>query len=410
MSEMTATRMRRLGGAATLAVLAGVWAAAAYFLWTSSTVPGDLRLPHLDVNRYFSARALDRAEDFARFERWNWVASQIAVLLAFGYYALRGERYMRESAAGRIGTGMLLGMLGFAIAWLVQIPFTVLDFWWQRRHGLTSGNILEYILGNWLALAGEFLFLCLALLIVMGLAGFLGRRWWILGGPAFVGVAAVFLFVSPYLTSLKRLPDPTLRAQAHAIATKEGVGGVPIRVEKVSDRTKAVNAYAFGLGPSRRVVLWNTFLNGGYTRGELRVVIGHEYGHQAHFHLPKGLAWYALFAIPGAYLIERLTRRKGGMRNPAAVPLSLLVLVVLQLLATPLTNVISRRFEQEADWSALQVTHDPASAERLFRDFTRADYAVPSPPTWDYLLLEDHPTPIQRIAMAKAWAARRAGR
>jgi STE24 endopeptidase len=410
MSEMTATRMRRLGGAATLAVLAGVWAAAAYFLWTSSTVPGDLRLPHLDVTRYFSARALDRAEDFARFERWNWVASQIAVLLAFGYYALRGERYMRESAAGRIGTGMLLGMLGFAIAWLVQIPFTVLDFWWQRRHGLTSGNILEYILGNWLALAGEFLFLCLALLIVMGLAGFLGSRWWILGGPAFVGVAALFLFVSPYLTSLKRLPDPALRAQAHAIATREGVRGVPIRVEKVSDRTKAVNAYAFGLGPSRRVVLWNTFLNGGYTRGELRVVIGHEYGHQAHFHLPKGLAWYALFAIPGAYLIERLTRRKGGMRNPAAVPLSLLVLVVLQLLSTPLTNVISRRFEQEADWSALQVTHDPSSAERLFRDFTRADYAVPSPPTWDYLLLEDHPTPIQRIAMAKAWAARRAGR
>jgi STE24 endopeptidase len=404
MSEMTATRMPALGRAATLAALAGVWAAAGYFLWDSSLVPGNLHVPHLDEHRYFSVHALDRADSFARFERWDWVLSQLAVIGAFVYYAIRGERYIRESAAGRIGTGMLLGMLGFAIVWLVQLPFQVAGFWWQRRHGLTKGSILEYLLSNWLLLAGEFLFLCLALLIVMGLAGVLGRRWWILGGPAFVGIAALFLFVAPYLSNLKRVHDPTLRAQAHAIAVKEGVGSVPLRIDKVSDQTKAVNAYAFGLGPSRRVVLWDTFLD--YPRPELRVVIAHEYGHQARYHLPKGLAWYALFAIPGAFLIERLTRRKGGMRDPRAIPGSLLVLIVLQLLALPLNNAISRHLEQEADWMALRTTRDPAAAERLFQDFTRSDFAEPSPPAWDYLVLEDHPTVLQRIALAEAWRAR----
>jgi STE24 endopeptidase len=404
MSEMTATRMPTLGRAATLAALAGVWAAAAYFLWHSSLVPENLQLPHLDEHRYFSPHTLHRADSFARFERWDWVLSQLAVVGAFVYYAIRGERYIRESAAGRIGTGMLLGMLGFAIVWLVQLPFQVAAFWWQRRHGLTEGSILAYLFSNWLLLAGEFLSLCLALVIVMGLAGLLGRRWWILGGPVFVGIAALFLFVAPYLSSLKQVRDPTLRAQAHAIAVKEGVGSVPLRIDKVSDRTKAVNAYAFGLGPSRRVVLWDTFLR--YPRAELRVVIAHEYAHQARYHLPKGLAWYALFAFPGAYVIERVARRKGGMRDPRAVPGSLLVLVVLQLLALPLNNAISRHLEQEADWVALQTTRDPAAAEQLFRDFTRSDLAEPNPPTWDYVLLEDHPTVLQRIELAEAWRAR----
>jgi Zn-dependent protease with chaperone function len=406
MSEMTATRMRGLWGAATLAVLAVLWAAAAYFLWASSKVPDSLHLPHLEERRFFSADTIDRAEDFERFSRWNFVLSQLAVLGAFVYYALRGERFTRESAAGRIGTGMLLGMLGFAIVWLVQLPFQIADFWWSRRHDLVEGNLFEFIFSHWALLIAEFLFLCLALLIVMGLAGLIGRNWWILGGPVFVGLAALFLFVAPYLSDLKRLRDSDLAARARMIARTEGVADVPIRVEKVSDDTNAVNAYAFGLGPSRRVVLWDTFLDGRFSDGEVAVVIAHEYGHQARNHLPKGLAWYALFAIPGAFLIERFTRRKGGMRDPAAIPLSLLVLIVLQLAATPVENVISRRMEQEADWMALQTTRDPTSAIRLFKDFTRADLAEPSPPDWAYVLLDTHPTILQRIGMVEAWKRR----
>jgi STE24 endopeptidase len=403
--------MRGLGGAATLAAVAAGWAAAAYFLWNSSTVPDSLRLPHLDVHRYFAGHALMRAEDFERFARWNFVASQLAVLGAFVWYALRGERFTRESAAGRIGTGMLLGMLGFAIVWLVQLPFRVLDFWWERRHDLVRGSLIEFLLSDWQLLISTFLFLCLALLIVMGLAGFMGRLWWTLGGPAFVGVAALFLFVSPYLSNLKRLSgEPALAARARAIARTEGIADVPIRVEKVSHQTRAVNAYAFGLGPSRRVVLWDTFLDGRFSDREVAVVIAHEYGHQARAHLPKGLGWYALFAIPGAFVIELSTRRKGGMRSPAAVPLSLLVLVVLQLVSTPLNNVISRHLEAEADWMALRTTRDPAAATRLFRDFTRADLADPNPPTWSYVLLENHPTILQRIAMVEAWKRREAER
>jgi hypothetical protein len=52
---------------------------------------------------------------------------------------------------------------------------------------------------------------------------------------------------------------------------------------------------------------------------------------------------------------------------------------------------------------ALQTTRDPAAATALFRQFVPTTLDEPSPSTIDYLLLEDHPTIMQRIAMAQAW-------
>jgi STE24 endopeptidase len=95
------------------------------------------------------------------------------------------------------------------------------------------------------------------------------------------------------------------------------------------------------------------------------------------------------------------------------VPFALLAIVVLGLLALPLQNAISRHMEAEADWEALQATRDPAGAIALFRRFVPTTLDEPSPSTWEYLLLENHPTIAQRIAMAEAWkryAAARSGR
>ena len=60
-------------------------------------------------------------------------------------------------------------------------------------------------------------------------------------------------------------------------------------------------------------------------------MIAHELGHVARDHVWKSIGWFALFAFPGTYLIARVTRRRGGMARPEAVPLALLALVVLGL-------------------------------------------------------------------------------
>ena len=391
-------------------MLAAAWVVSAVLLWQSA-VPDDLHLPHLDLARYFEAADLARAARYERVVRWEWLVSQLVLLAVLAVYARYGTRLMKESAAGPIGTGMVLGMLGLAIAWLVQVPFDVFDLWWQRRHDLSKVSYWEQVFGGWFTLGAEFLFVCFALLVVMALARWIGRWWWLAAAPVFVGLAALFLFLSSYLiTDSRPLADPGLRAAARTYAKEQGLDPIPVRVEEVHELTTAPNAEAVGLGPSRRVFLWDTLLDGRFTDAQVRVVLAHELGHHSRHHLPKGIAWYALLAFPGAWLISLAVRQRGGMGEPEAVPLSLLVLVGLQLVALPFVNVVTRHVEAEADWVALETTRDPAAAEGLFERFATTALAQPSPPTWSYLLFESHPTLEQRIAMAEAWKARAAAR
>jgi STE24 endopeptidase len=384
-------------------VLLGIaWCVAAWLLWQSE-VPGSLHLPELDPRDYFSARELDEAVAFERVSRLFWVGAVAVELAVFVLFARRGARLMRESAAGPIGTGMLLGMLGFALLWLAELPFDVLGLWWARRHDLVHTSYFEAIFGGWLELAGTFLFLCLALVIVMGLARLVGDRWWLPAVPAFAALALLFAFLLPYLVPTERLTDPELRAAVTELEQRQQVGSIPVVVQRVKSETSLPNAETMGIGPSRRVVLWDTLVEGEFTNPEVRVVIGHELAHVARNHIVKSLGWFVLFAFPAAYVVARVTRRRGGMAQPEAVPLALLTIVVIGLVLTPFQNVVVRHLEAEADWLAFEATRDPDSASSLFERFVPTALADPDPPTWDYVLLQNHPTIMQRLAMVEAW-------
>ena len=392
-------------GVALAAAVAG-WLVGAYFLW-QSVIPDGLRLPDVQETSLFPTSTLSEAETYERFVRWDFVVVQLVVLAVVAVYARIGPKFVRESAAGPIGTGMFLAMLGLGLVWLLQLPFGLAELWWQRRHDVTDASYGEWIVSGWFGLGGEFLFICLAMLIVVGLAQVVGDWWWLPGSFAFVGLALLFTFVFPYLIpGQKSLHRPALAAAASSYEQRLGLDDIPIKVQDVSGETTLPNAEAVGLGPTRRVVLWSTILRPPFTLDEQKVVVAHELGHHARKHLWKGVGWYALFAIPGAFVISRVTRRRGGMRNPEAVPLGLLTLIVLSILATPMLNVITRHMEAEADWVALTLTQDPQDAEGLFKQFTYAAHADPSPPTWSYVLMETHPTGLQRIEMARAWQAR----
>jgi STE24 endopeptidase len=371
-----------------------------------TAVPTGLHLPRVDVDAVFGKALVRKAVHVERFFLFTWVLGQVALFTTLWIYARRGPRFARESAAGPIGTGMLLGMLGLGIVWLVQLPFTLLDVWWARRYDLTEAGYLEWALRHWFELGGAFVSLCIALLVVMFLARRLGEIWWIPGAFAFVAIGATFAFAQPYLGETTSLKNPELRRSAREFEQKQGVSGIPIDVEDVSGTTSQANAYAVGFGPSRRVVLWSTMLDGTFSDAEVRVVLAHEIGHHSSKHIPKGIAWFALFALPGAWVLMRITRRRGGMGEAAAIPLALLVVAAIQLALSPAQTWISRRMESEADWKALQTTRDPAAARGLFVGFGDSSLANPDPPGWAHVLLDSHPTLAQRVAMAAAWKQR----
>ena len=389
-----------------VAALAAGWGLAAWALWQTE-VPDGLDLPEVAATEVLSQAQLDEVRSYETFLRVSFLLSLVVVVVAFALYARYGERFVRESAAGRIGTGMLLGMLGLAFLWLVQVPFGLADLWWERRHDVSELGYGTWLVENWFALGGEFLFICLALLIVMGLAGPLRNWWWIPGGAVFTGLALLFTFITPFLLPAQVDAPAEVVAETQSLAEEQGEGEIDVRVADVN-AYEGPNAAAAGLGPTRRIVVWDTLLE-SFGEDEVRVVLAHEVGHHARDHLWKSVAWYALFAFPGAFLIAWATRRRGGMREPTAVPLALLVLVVLEFVALPAQNAITRNLETEADWVALEATEDPGAARELFSGFSEQGLIDPSPPTWAFVMMETHPTMAQRIAMAEAWRAR-AGR
>jgi len=223
----------------------------------------------------------------------------------------------------------------------------------------------------------------------------------------FVSLSALLAFVSGWLgaAGADKLHDPQLRADVTRIEAAENVHP-PVRVLDVSAWTNEPNAFTAGFGPSTHLVIWNTLLDGRFSRGEVDVVLAHELGHARSRHIVKGIGWSALYVLPAALLIVLATRRRGGLRNPANLPLAILVLTAFGLVATPFENAVSRRYEAEADWRALVATKDPRAARKLFVQFVPTTLEEPDPPGWDYAFLENHPTIAQRIAMTNAFSAR----
>ena len=387
--------------------LAAGWVVAAWLL-TRTNVPDDLHAPRVDANAVFPDAILHRSARYDGLLRWLWLASTLVTLAALGLFVWLGPRIAAAWQLGRVATGVMVGAVTTLGVWAVGLPFGAVALWWGRRYGQDTQGYLAWALEQWPALLGQVVGLTIALTVLMLLAGRFGRRWWLVAAPLFVTAGAVLVLVLPWAETLGTRPahHSPLAARLRQLAREEGVGGTPIRIESVHDQTTAANAMATGIGPSARVFIWDTFLDGRYSSREIAVVAAHEFGHVAHRHIWKGLAWSVLLTVPGFWIVERATRRRGGLERPEVVPYALLVLALIGLVLTPLGNEVSRRYETEADWSALKVTRDPRAAESVFRKFTRYDLVQPDPPLWSYVWIDNHPTVAQRIAMARAYGAR----
>ena len=389
--------------AAVVLLVAAAWAWGAHALWTSTELP-TTDLPQLDPHQYFSDSFLDRSATYERFLVVLWVLASAALIAALAVYARNGHRLARESAAGRVGTGLLLAMLGFAIVWLTQVPFDLAGLWWQRRYDVSHQGYVTHLLNSFLSLGSEFVFLCLGFAVMMGLAGAMRRWWWLVAAPAFAALGLAFLFVSPYLIpDASAIDDPQLVAEARALERIENAPEARLRVQEVEEFTTAPNAMATGLGPSRTVVLWDTLLDDDFSPEEVRLVLAHEVAHLAHDDPLKRVGWMAVFLIPALGLLALLTRRRGGLARPEAVPLALLVLVVTQLVAGPLLNSAYRREEAAADWAALEATREPETDRSLMQQLAKKSLSNPDPPGWVDGLFGTHPTIMERIAISQAW-------
>src|ERR687886_1232599 len=304
MSETTATRMRVAAGIATLAVLAAAWLYAASLLWRTQ-VPSDLRLPRVDPHRVFSEALLRRTARHDGFLRIDFLLASAAQLAALTWLAARPPR----GRGGPLLRGLELALLALVVSWVARFPFGLAAEWWERRYGVSRQSYGAWLVGR-LPSPGSVVALLLLVALGMLLARRLGRRWWLAAGPALAVLGLVLTLVQPLLgPALHPLRDRQLAAVLAG-------SGIRVGVDRVAAETREANADAIGIGPTRRIVFTDTILRRPFGESERRFVARHELAHHRRHHLWKGVAWFALFALPCAFVLAAAAERRGGLLRP----------------------------------------------------------------------------------------------
>ena len=354
---------------------------------------------------------------------------------AYGLLMLWGVLASGLSARLRTVAERLTRRRFLSLLWyyaLLTVTFALLSFplafysgyWLEHQYGLSQQSF-----GGWLGdrTKGEAVGLAINVLLFWLLLWLIRkspRRWGLWLWAALIPILAFGIFLEPVLieplfNKFTPLPPGPLRTRIHALAVQAGIPNAPISVADESRRTNTTNAYVTGIGPTARIVLWDTTLK-QMPEDEIVGIVGHEMGHYVEKHIYWGFAASVLallVALPlGQKVVEWFLRRCGprwklnGITDIAAIPVFLLVVSLGSFLADPLTNGASRYIEHRADAYGLRVTHDGPAMARAFVFFAQHDLDDPYPPPFIKFWTFTHPPLGERIDFVMGRGSAPAGR
>jgi STE24 endopeptidase len=391
---------------------------------------------HVDVERYFSPQEIRRGAAYARPQLAIGLSRSALELGALAAVVLGSRRRSHGTSgalllqrAGRAasqrrarrrprtvralaspslagaatGAGLALGMTGLGL------PLSVV----ARRRAIAVGLITQ----SWRGWAGD---LVKQLGIEAVLAGGAGaavveltrrypRGWWLpaAGGSVALGTllgALAPVVLDPIFNDFDPVPEGQLRSDVLELAQAAGVEVGEVYSVDASRRTTGANAYVTGLGPTKRVVLFDTLID-RYTRDEVRVVVAHELGHVRHRDVLRGLIFGAAVAPAAALAIQRLSWIISPERGTAGALPGLALSAALVTAPTGLIgNRLSRAVERRADDYSLTLSRSPEAFVSFERSIALQNVADVLPPRWVSSLLATHPPTLERIGAAVAYS------
>ncbi len=237
------------------------------------------------------------------------------------------------------------------------------------------------------------------------------RGWWLAGAAGSVafgtGLAALApVLLDPIFNDFKPLPEGQTRGDVLALAQAAGVAVREVYSVDASRRTTAANAYVTGIGPSRRVVLFDTLLE-GFDRDQIRLVVAHELAHVRHRDVPRSIAYAACVAPVAALAAQRLSWELSDERGtPGALPALGLATAIVGFPVGVIGSRLSRAVERSADHFALTLAGAPDAFISFEREIALRNVADLDPPRWVSVLLASHPPTAERIGAALAFKQR----
>jgi STE24 endopeptidase len=368
----------------------------------------------IDLRSYFSDAEIERGRSYARPQRALSLARTAVELGALSAVALHPPRPLSRGRRRPVAGGAAAGALLSAGLSLPALPLQAVS----RRRAIavgldtqswrawTADLIKSGAIGAAMAAGGG--------AAAVGLTRRYPQRWWAPAAAGSVGFGAVLaalapVALDPLFNDFTPLPEGQTRADVLELAGEAGVKVGEVYSVDASRRTTAANAYVTGLGPTKRVVLFDTLLD-RYGRDEVRLVVAHELAHVRHRDVPRNVAYAALVAPAVGLAVQRLSWALSPERGtPGALPALALSAALVSAPVGLVGNRLSRALERRADQFALEL----AGAAEAFVSFERTialqNVADLEPPKWVSRLLATHPPTAERIGAAVAFTHVAAG-
>jgi STE24 endopeptidase len=362
-----------------------------------------------DVRSHFSDAEIERGVRYVRPQVALGIARSGLAVGAMAVAVDRSPRVLPSRLRDSLVGGAVAGA-GFALTGsLAPLPLSII----ARRRSIKVGLITQ----SWRGWAVD---LVKAQTIAATLSAGAGaatvavtRRypqgWWlpaaagsVVVGSAFAALAPVVL--DPVFNDFTPLPEGDTRTDVLDLAYAAGVRVGEIYSIDASRRTTAANAYVTGLGPTKRVVLYDTLLD-RYNRDEIRVVVAHELAHVRNRDVRRGVAFTAIVAPAAALAVQRLSWALSDERGTAAaVPAVGLAAALISAPIGIIANRLSRAIERRADRFSLQLSRAPEAFISFERAIAVQNVADVKPPRWVTALLASHPPTAERIGAAVTFA------
>ena len=368
--------------------------------------------PALDgaVDGATHARMRDYAQARGRFALLVNSVSAAAVLAV----ALSGVLGALDAAVGRLAlhpylAGGLYVLAVGAFFSALGIPTALYSqFVIEQRFGFNRTTLRLFLLDR---LKGGLISLLLGAVVLLVLFVFMDRAgslWWLYAGGVIVAFQVVLLvlyptLIAPLFNRFVPIAEGEVRARLAALAGRLGYRLRGIFVMDGSKRSRHSNAYFTGLGPVKRIVLFDTLLDQLDT-AEIEAVVAHEIGHERLRHVPQRLALSVAATVAGLWILSLLLDYAPlfaafGVREPshhAALVLFSLLAGPFTFWLGPLSALWSRRHEYAADrFAAASVAPGPLAGALI--KLSRDNLANLSPHPWYSFYHYSHPTLVERL-------------
>jgi STE24 endopeptidase len=295
---------------------------------------------------------------------------------------------------------------------LLAIPSLPFEWWEQfrleQRFGFNQSTPRLWVTDKLKGTALMFLLGFPLLWALLSLVRWVGAAWWLWGFALLFGFQLLMLILYPKLilplfNKLTPLPEGPLRDRLLALGDRTGFHARAIEVIDGSKRSGHSNAYFTGFGRFRRIVLFDTLV-AQLTPEELEAVLAHEIGHYRRGHIPKLIAVSALMMLAAfgaiAWLANSSWFNPAFGFPPAQLAPSFLLFGLLSGAVTfwfsPLSNLLSRRHEYEADAFARDAIGGPAPMIAALRKLAQKNLTNLAPHPWYSGFHYSHPALVER--------------